>query len=183
MAEAAWQGLAPTLAQDKDLVDAVLAAHRETLCREMSGVMGLNPSLPVQARAFRRLEGWRVLLLLTPWMLSRLLFPDEPPPLAIPAGWTATARRSAEYCMLGPRVPFQLLGQQQQGHLNFHPVLGHYLLQPICLDMEPYSDAEAVFEAWDRVIRVRDENMERARRNCPLQKEISRRELFRRSHS
>ena len=50
----------------------------------------------------------------------------------------------------------------------------------MCLDLEPYRDAAAVFEAWNRVIRTRDENMEKAGRDCPLQKEISRRELFRR---
>jgi hypothetical protein len=82
--------------------------------------------------------------------------------------------------MLGPNLRFDLLGQPQQAHLNFHSRLGHYLLQPICLDMKPYRDADAVFEAWNQVIHIRDENMEKARRDCPLQKEISRRELFRR---
>jgi hypothetical protein len=46
--------------------------------------------------------------------------------------------------------------------------------------MKPYPSADAVFEAWSQVIRIRDENMEKAKRDCPLQKEISRRELFRR---
>ena len=79
---------------------------------------------------------------------------------------------------MGPRIHFSLLGQSQQAHLNYHRDLGHFLLQPICLDMGTYADTEAVFEAWGQVIRTRDEKMEQARRDCPLQKEVSRRELF-----
>ena len=140
----------------------------------------LNLALPVEIRALRRIDTWRVLLLLTPWMLARLLFPDEEPELEIPPGWSADERRNADYIVLGPSLGIDLLGQSQQAHLNYHPRLGHYLLQPICLDMKPYASADAVFEAWNQVIRIRDENMEKARRDCPLQKEISRRELFRR---
>jgi hypothetical protein len=44
--------------------------------------------------------------------------------------------------------------------------------------MEPYVEGDEVFRAWSEVIRIRDANMEQARRDCPLQKEISRRELF-----
>lgn len=181
MTEPAWHSFLPELAQDQALVDAVLAAHREILCTHMEGAMGLNPALEVQARAFRRIEEWRVLLVVTPWMFARLLFPDEPPALKVPAHWTADARRAAQYQVLGPRLAFALLRQAQQGHLNYHPKLGHYLLQPICLDMESYPDAEAVFKAWNQVIRTRNENMERARRDCPLQQEVSRREFFGRS--
>jgi hypothetical protein len=72
----------------------------------------------------------------------------------------------------------RLLSQDQLAHLNYHPALGHYLLQPLCLDMEPYVEGDEVFRAWSEVIRIRDANMEQARRDCPLQKEISRRELF-----
>ena len=140
----------------------------------------VNMNLPIQQRAFRRIEGWRALLLLTPWMLARLLFPDDTPPLEIPGGWSADERQGVDYLVLGPRLDFMQLGQPQQAQLNSDPALGHYLVQPICLDLAPYRDAAAVFEAWNQVIRTRDENMEKARRDCPLQKEISRRELFRR---
>jgi hypothetical protein len=77
-------------------------------------------------------------------------------------------------------VILAILGQSQQAHLNYHPLLGHYLLQPIALNMEPYASPEAVFEEWNQVIRTRDENMEKHRRDCPWQKEVSRRELFER---
>jgi len=175
-----WQCLPPELEEDEALGRAVLAVHRTILREQLAGDPMLNLGLPVELRALRRIDTWRVLLLLTPWMLARLLFPDNPHGMQIPPGWSARERRSADYLLLGPNLRFDLLGQPQQAHLNFHPRLGHHLLQPICLDMKPYQSADAVFDAWSQVIRIRDENMEKARRDCPLQKEISRRELFRR---
>jgi hypothetical protein len=180
MTEGTWQTCSQALSDDVALTAAVLRIHRGILHDQMHADPLLNLDLEIQQRAFRHVEGWRVLLLLTPWMLSRLLFPDEPPPLDIPAGWSAADRTDREYLLLGPNLRFELLGQPQQAHLNYHPRLGHYLLQPICLNMKPYPDAEAVFEDWNQVIRTRDENMEKAKRDCPLQKEVSRRELFRR---
>ncbi len=180
MTEADWETYPPGLADDAALGTAVLEAHEAILRVELAGEPMLNTSLGIELRALRRIEGWRVLLLLTPWMLARLLFPDEPPAITLPDGWSAGERKGGGYLVLGPRITFQLLSQPQQAHLSYDARLGHYLLQPICLDMEPYPDAEAVFEEWGRVIRVRDENMERAKRDCPLQTEISRREIFRR---
>jgi len=180
MRDDAWQTLPPELTADDALARAVLDAHEDILRGQLSGDPMLKLGLPVEIRALRRIDAWRVLLLLTPWMLARLLFPDEPPGLAVPPGWSAGERRDAPYLVLGPSLSFDLLAQPQQAHLNYQRRLGHYLLQPICLDMGPYENADAVFTAWDQVIRIRDENMEQARRDCPLQKEISRRELFRR---
>ncbi len=175
-----WRICPEDLADDAALAAAVPDVYGSIMGREMAGDPMLNPALGIEQRALRRIEGWRVLLLLTPWMFVRLLFPDESPAIPLPDGWSEEARRDASYLVLGPRIAFTLLGQAQQGHLSFHPRLGHYLLQPICLDMEDYRDVDAVFKAWGEVIRVRDENMEKARRDCPLQREISRRELFRR---
>lgn len=158
----------------------VSSVHQALLAGPLGCDPMLNHALPIEVRALRHIEHWRVLLLLTPWMLARLLFPEQPPRLNIPPEWSAEARANADYLVLGPRVGLELLGQSQQAHLNYHPRLGHYLLQPICLDMERYRDAESVFEDWNQVIRVRDENLEQAKRDCPVQQEISRRELFRR---
>lgn len=180
MTDPNWQTYPADLADDKALTAAVLDIHQAILRGQMAADPMVNLNLPIQQRAFRQIERWRVLLLLTPWMLSRLLFPSTPPALKIPEDWSAAERQDADYLLLGPRIGFQLLGQPQQAHLNFHPRLGHHLLQPICLNMEPYPDAEAVFEEWNQVIRTRDENMEKAKRDCPLQKEVSRREFFRR---
>ena len=178
MTEAAWQICPPDLVDDDALTAAVIEVHRAILDEHLKGDPMLNLALGIQLRAFRQIEGWRVLLLLTPWMLVRLLFPETPPVPSLPEGWRAAERGDADYQVLGPRLDFRLLGQPQQAHLNYHPRFGHYLLQPICLNLEPYSDAEAVFEAWNAVIRTRDENLAKARRDCPLQEEVSRRELF-----
>jgi hypothetical protein len=105
--------------------------------------------------------------------------PTHPPKLELPGGWSAEERQEADYLVLGPRLDFQLLDQPRQAHLNHHPRLGHYLLQPLILNMAGFDSADAVFEAWNRVIRTRDENMEKMRRDCPWQKDVSRRELFR----
>ncbi len=178
MPERSWELCPPELAEDGALTAAVLEVHQAILERELWGDPLLNLALDLEQRALRRIEGWRVMLLLTPWMLARLLFPDQPPLPLVPPGWSAEERRDAAYQVLGPRLGFRLLGQDQQAHLGYHPRLGHYLLQPICLDMTPYSDVEAALEAWGRVIRIRDENLQRAQRDCPLQREVSRRELF-----
>lgn len=178
--EADWCLCPEDLAEDPALSETVVAVHERILKEALGDDPMLNLTLPIEVRAQRRVEDWRALLLLTPWMLARLLFPDRSPPLALPEGWSAAERAEAEYLVLGPRLRFELFGQSQQAHLGYHHRLGHYLLQPLCLNMEPYRDADAVFERWSEVIRVRDENMEAARRDCPMQKEISRRELFRR---
>lgn len=178
--ESAWQLCRPELSEDDGLIAEVLDVHRAILEGPLGRDPMINLALPIEQRALRAVEDWRVLLLLTPWMLARLLFPDRAPSLALPSGWTADERAGMDYVVLGPRLSIELLGRAQQAHLSYHPRLGHYLLQPICLDMTAYRDADAVFEDWNAVIRTRDENMEKAARDCPMQKEISRRELFRR---
>mgnify|MGYP001806340913 CR=1 FL=1 len=178
--ERLWQTCPAELDEDDALVAAVIAVHASILTGQLAGDPMLNQALPVQCRAIRRVEDWRLLLLLTPWMFARLLFPDRPPPGELPPGWSAGERAGADYLVLGPGLRFSLLGQPQQAHLNHDARLGHYLLQPICLDLEPYADPESVFEDWNQVIRTRDENMEQARRECALQREVSRREFFQR---
>lgn len=175
-----WHCCPSELSQDDAFLGAVVEVHRALHAQYFSGDPAVNPRLEVQARAFRRLEGWRVLLVLTPWMLARLLVPDRDPGLSLPEGWSAAARRDAPYQVLGPLLRLELLGQAQTAHLNYHPRLGHYLLMPLALDMAPYASPEAVFAAWDQVIQTRDANMEKHRRDCPWQTEVSRRELFRR---
>lgn len=162
------------------LARVVLEVHRQIHQRHFTGSPGVNEALGLEVRACRTIESWQALLLLTPWMLSRLWFPERPPGIEIPPEWHAHRRDPEEYRLLGPPCTFEVLGQRQRAHLNFHRELGHYLLQPLALNMRPYPGPEAVFEEWNRVIRVRDENLRKMARDCPLQKEISRRELFRR---
>ena len=176
----AWRVWPPPLEDDERLLETVQAVHRNIYADNFAHDPAANHGLPLQYRVFRRLQEWRILLMLTPWMLARLMFPDRPPGLRIPADWRAEARPDSDYRLLGPRLELELLGQAQQTHLNYHPALGHYLLQPIVLNMQPYADTEAVFAAWGEVIRTRDENMEKRQMDCPWQKELSRRELFNR---
>ncbi len=173
-----WRLSPPGLKDDAAFVDAVRNLHEGVYQSYFAADAAANHALGVQLRAFRRLDNWRLLLVLTPWMLSRLLAPDRDPGLAIPAKWEEECRADADYQVLGPQLKLEILGQSQQAHLNYATSLGHYLLQPIALNMAMYDSAEAVFEAWNQVIRTRDENMEKHRKDCSWQKEISRRELF-----
>ncbi len=173
-----WRLSPPGLTDDAAFVDAVCNLHRDAYERFFACDPAANHDLGVQVRAFRRVDVWRVLLVLTPWMLSRLMVPDHDPGLRIPEQWDAESRMDADYLVLGPQLKFAILGQAQQAHLNYAASLGHYLLQPIALNMTSYDSADAVFKAWNQVIRTRDENMEKHRKDCAWQKEISRRELF-----
>ena len=73
--DSAWQLCPPKLARDEALVAEVVAVHEAILNGPLGQDPTLNLALPIESRALRRIEDWRVLLLLTPWMLARLLFP------------------------------------------------------------------------------------------------------------
>jgi hypothetical protein len=177
-ASSGWCGLPPERADDAAFIETLLELHTRLFTDHFAGDPAVNERLGVEVRAFRRFEGWRMALVLTPWMLARLLVPDRDPQLPLPPEWRAEVRHGAPYQTLGPKVTFAILGQEQQAHLNYHPWLGHHLLQPIAFNMGAYASPEAVFDAWSKVIRTRDENMERHRKDCAWQREISRRELF-----
>jgi len=179
MTESHWRTCPETLSDKQAFLTTLEDLHRQVYERELAQDPLLNHSLGIQLRAYRRLNNWRLTLALTPWMLGRILVPDADPGLEVPEEWRAERRTGAPYQVLGPGVSFQLSATSQQAHLNYHPDLGHYLLQPLALNMAEYDSAEAVFEAWNQVIRVRDENMEKRRKECSWQKEISRREFFR----
>lgn len=155
-----------------------MAVHEELHVSHFADDPMTNPDIGFQLRAFRRNRDWRLVLVLTPWMLSRLISPLRDPGVELPATWQAERRIHSEFVLLGPKVSFELLGSRQTAHLNFHPALGHYLLQPIVLSMSAYKSPDEVFEAWNHVIQTRDENMEKLRKDCPWQKEVSRREFF-----
>lgn len=178
MIRSEWQPTPAGLARDAALLDAVEAVYRDQHRHRFADEANANPLLTVQTRALRRIDEWRVFLLLTPWMLARLFFHDGAAPLAVPPDWSAAARGDRDDTVIGPALTFTLHNGPQQAHLNFHAHLGHYLLQPLMLAMHGYTSPEAVFAAWDQVIKVRDENMARMRKCCPMQEEISRREFL-----
>jgi hypothetical protein len=166
------------LQDDADLMEAILAIHRDIYQQYFADEPMTNARLPIEIRAFRHIEQWRVFLLLTPWMLVRVLVPEGDPGVEIPPGWSAAERENAPYTLLGPALALKILGSDQKAHLAFHPQLGHYLIQPLVLSMQSYDSAEAVFSAWRQVIQTRNENMKRLSAHSRWQEDVSRREFF-----
>jgi hypothetical protein len=142
--------------------------------------MLVNHDLPILVRALRRVESWRVFLLLTPWMLARVFMPLEMPPVVIPAGWRATERADEPYAVIGPGMQMMVRETTEKAHINYYPRIGHYLLQPLIQSMESFASPTEVFEAWNDVIRIRTENIRKLNRSCHWQEDISRREFFHR---
>jgi hypothetical protein len=162
-------------------IERILAAHRELHEAHFAGDPAVNEALPVMVRSPRSTDGWFLCLVLTPFMLARLAVPEQQPSIRLPAGWSAEERTGAPFMLLGPVRACAILNARLRGHLSYHPQLGHYLLQPLCLNMQPYGGAEEAFNAWDEVIDTRSRNMEQRRIDSPWHKELSRRELFRRA--
>lgn len=173
-----WQLGAFSRSDDRDVLAAVSKSFGEIYRRHFSNELHVNHSLPIEIRAFRRSDGWRVFLLLTPWMMARLFLPERDHGLPVPAGWSAGERAAAPFVVIGPQLDFTMLGERLKAHLNYLPELGHFLLQPLVLAMGRYESASAVFAAWDEVIEMRDRAMEEQKRECGWQKEVSRREFL-----
>lgn len=179
MADNAWEICPVTLTATGEAACAALSAVQYDLYHtRYRDDPASNHALAIHVRAWRRLEGWGVALVLTPWMLARVWLRDTDPGLPLPVGWNAAEREEAEPVVLGPRLVFPVLNTTQTAHLNHHPELGHHLLQPLILNLAPYADAEAAFAAWREVIARRDRFAAIKQRECRWQKEVSRREFF-----
>ena len=87
-----WQPVPDELKDDEALLKAVLEEHRLVYDRYFRDDLDVNHQLPVMTHAFRRLDRWRVFLLLTPWMLARVFVPDEAQDIEMPLEWQAEAR-------------------------------------------------------------------------------------------
>jgi hypothetical protein len=172
-----WHRYPDELIADHRLIDTIIQIQQQLQAGPLADAPDLNPLLPIQVRAMRRIESWRVLLLLTPWLFGRLFFPDQAPQLKITPDWFAAIQAYRDHQLLGPACQFQLFNQPQRAHLAIHPQLGHYLLQPLCLDMQTYQSPEDIFGRWNEVIKVRDHTMQQTQRQCLLQRDISRREF------
>jgi len=138
----------------------------------------VNHNLPVEIRAFRHSDNWRIFLLLTPWTLARIFIPERDPQISIPPDWQAEQRLEQPITVIGPAVHLPILGGREQAHLNYHPKLGHYLIQPLIQSMEQFKTPEDAFNAWNEVIKTRNRVIEEQKRNCQWQQEVSRREFF-----
>jgi hypothetical protein len=163
---------------DQAVIAAVSKSFGEIYTKYFSNEFLVNHDLQIEIRAFRRSDGYCVFLLLTPWMMARVFLPECDPGLPVPSDWSSDERSSASFIVIGPLLEFTMLGETLKGHLNYLPELGHFLLQPLVLAMEPYESASAVFAAWDEVIKKRDQVMEEQKRECGWQKEVSRREFL-----
>jgi hypothetical protein len=173
-----WQLSIAAAGAEADVVRAVEARFRQIHEAVFSDALDCNHALPVQLRALRRVEDWWVFLLLTPWMMSRLFLPRRQPGLPLPPAWMAASRLEQPYVVIGPALELALQSGTQRAHINYDVVLGHYLIQPLAQAMDEYASADQVFSAWNEVIATRDRVMVEQQRDCPWQKEVSRREWF-----
>lgn len=178
LAESFWQTVPEALQNDSALLTTVTEEHRRIYTSYFKYDLAVNHALPIMTHAFRRLDQWRVFLLLTPWMLARVFVPNRDPGVSVPAEWRASVRQGRPYRVIGPGCDLDLLSGRQRAHLNFAPRIGHYLIHPLILSMLEFQTAEQVFAAWNRVIVTRNDNIKRLGRTNPQQEEISRREFF-----
>lgn len=136
----------------------------------------VNHHFPIEIRAFRHTDIWRIFLLLTPWTLARVFVPEQPPKIELPFGWTAAERIYAPITMIGPTVSIEILGGIERAHVCYHPVLGHYLMQPLIQSMETFATPEDAFRAWNEMISC--PHSEHPCKKCEWQQDVSRRESF-----
>lgn len=172
-----WQ-LLDSKKNDDELISAVLDVFTDLYQTYFVNELLVNHNLPIEIRAFRHTDLWRIFLLLTPWTLARLFLPERDPGIALPSGWQAAERAQAPVTVIGPAIPLAILGGRERAHLNYHPSLGHYLIQPLIQSMEQFKTPDEAFNAWNEVIKTRNRVIEEQQRRCEWQQEVSRREFF-----
>ena len=173
-----WQLLDSEKKDDEQVVNCVIEVFTELYRTYFVNELLVNHNLPIEIRAFRHTDIWRIFLLLTPWTLARLFLPERDPGIEIPSGWQAEERATAPFTVIGPAIPLDILGGKEQAHLNYHPKLGHYLIQPLIQSMEQFNKPEDAFNAWNEVIKIRNRVIEEQKRRCDWHQEVSRREFF-----
>jgi hypothetical protein len=168
-----WQLLPMELKDDTTFTQVLVDVHREIYKDFFYDDPLSSESLGFHLHAYRRTSGWRVAVILTPWMMSRLLFPEQDPHIVIPQGWSGEERCGTDYQALGPSLRLGWSGHYMQAHLNFHARLGHYLLQPILMNMKNYRTADQALEAWRDAIGTKGKKMMGMLQNCPWQEAFS----------
>jgi len=163
---------------DEKLISYVINIFQEMYRTYFTDELLVNHNLPIEIRAFRHNDIWRIFLLLTPWTLARVFLPKSEPKIEIPPDWQANERAKASFTVIGPALPLDILGGREMAHLNYHPKLGHYLIQPLIQSMEQFNNADEAFNAWNEVIETRNQVIEEQNRHCEWQQEVSRREFF-----
>lgn len=173
-----WQPCAAPLRDDRVLRETILAVYQDRYLHYFVNQSTINPRLPIEVRAFRRIDRWRVFLLLTPWMLVRAWVSESATKFAIPQGWSATERDSAPYTLLGPVFNFVVLNSVQKVHLAYERQIGHYFIQPLILSVESYDSARSVYDAWRQLVKTRIQKLAYQKNASKWHSEISRREFF-----
>ncbi len=172
-----WQ-LLDSPQNDAEVINYVINIFKEMYRTYFTDELLVNHNLPIEIRAFRHNDIWRVFLILTPWTLARVFLPKSAPKIEIPQGWQVKDRTTAPFTVIGPALPLDILGGREMAHLNYHPKLGHYFIQPLIQSMEQFNSADEAFKAWNEVIKTRDQVIEEQNRHCEWQQEVSRREFF-----
>lgn len=183
MSTRTWQPCPTSIDDETGMQERLREVYLELYQRYFADDLLLNHALSIETRFYRRSEEWGVCLLLTPWMLARLFLTNTAPEIELPPGWGAEERAAEErahgdYLVIGPAVTFPLFETPLKAHLNYHPRLGHYLVQPLIQGMQNFASADEAFAAWKEVIARRDRHILERNANCPWQKEVSRREFF-----
>ena len=147
MPETGWQTLPQHLHSEMRFNLAVMIAHRQIFDQHFAADKSVNRALGFHLNGYRQQGLLRIIQILTPWMLANLWFADSPPEVGLPE----TLQSDASHQPLGPKIdlPEDLGGGT--AHLNYHPTLGHYLVQPITLDLAQYDNAHSVFEAMNQL--------------------------------
>ncbi len=172
-----WQ-LMNAAKNDDEIVTQVTEIFTEIYHNYFIDELLVNHHLPIEIRAFRYTDIWYIFLLLTPWMLARVFLPNHEPELEIPPDWQAEKRVNQPMTVIGPAMSLAILGGKEQAHLNYHPKLGHYLIQPLVQSMEQFNAPDDAFNAWNEVIKTRNRVIEEQKKRCDWHTEVSRREFF-----
>ncbi|MDY6991527.1 MAG: [NiFe]-hydrogenase assembly chaperone HybE [Pseudomonadota bacterium] len=174
---AKWQ-LYPEAENEDALMTAVIHHFTEMYQHYFREEFFVNHNLPIEIRGYRQSDPWHIFLLLTPWMLARLFIPIREPNIELPSGWQAEERTTSPVTVIGPAIPLAILSGQERAHLNYHPQLGHYLIQPLIQAMTSFNTSDEAFQAWNEVIKKRNQVIAEQQKQCTWQQEVSRREFF-----
>ncbi len=161
MADTQWQLLPPNWLRDSVFRPALLDIHRDIYRRFFENDPRVNPQLGFHLHAYCRSTHWRATLILTPWMMSRLLFPEHDPHILIPDGWSGEDRSQSEYQIVGPSLKLGCCGNAMVANLNYHTQLGHYLIQPFALGMRNFKTPREAFEIWNKLFYTHALSMQR----------------------
>ncbi len=161
MANTRWQLLPAKWQRDSLFRPALVEVHREIYRQFFYNDPRVNPQMGFHLHAYCRSTHWRVTLILTPWMMSRLLFPEHDPKILIPDGWSGEDRSHSEYQTTGPSLKLGCYGNEMIANLNYHTQLGHYLIQPLALSMRNYSSPLEALEIWNRLFYSHSLSMQR----------------------